>query len=145
MKVGYYHSNTDLRPYLLYQKLGISEIEGIELSNGIGLSTIALGFAFVPRIVGDLRGNIGAYVGLSTLESEEKSTKKAVDTQGVAFGADVGILYDLHTFGEIELGLRYERASFELEFEFENRLNIKTKFELIPSHIGAFIGYNYKF
>ncbi|MGP1580522.1 MAG: hypothetical protein ACTTH5_05815, partial [Wolinella sp.] len=139
VKVGSYSPEKDARFYLFYHNT--SRIYGAKLY------TFALGGAYTPRIYEELRWNLGAYVGLSKLDSVELKNNAFI--LGPAFGLNAGIIYELNTLGELELGIRYEGASYDIKtvdvVGAEHLFFVLDKISLEFSHIGVLIGYNYKF
>ena len=94
----------------------------------------------MPRIDEKTRWNLGGYLGSSKLKAKWLTQPP----RNIAIGLNAGVIYELNAHGEIELGLRYETASFDINVV--NSAGAKlSKIELEINHIGAFIGYNYKF
>ncbi|MGP1580490.1 MAG: hypothetical protein ACTTH5_05655 [Wolinella sp.] len=138
LKVGKYKSFGDHnswwhRLYLVYR-----DISGIKDTKS---SAIALGITLITKKLNErlpLRGFVDVRSGLGRIAIEGITD----DTYGLVGGFGAGGIYDLGSYGEIELGIRYNVETFS---DVEVKGRGRTLGQIGYEHTGFSLGYNYKF
>lgn len=104
------------------------------------------GYDFTPQIREAWRGVLGFYTGYTfgKLKAGGKDFSTSANHGGFAYGAKIGLLYEINENNEIEFGTRVEQLRFKEKNHYVGKdMTVGVK----PTHtnFGLYMGYAYKF
>lgn len=104
---------------------------------------IFAGYDYLIPVNNESRFYVGAHLGHASFKGKEDI--EGLDMSGLAYGTQIGYIYDITKNIEFELGLSYTKYNIDKEISYtESGHNIRENIELENS-ISTFAGINYKF